>query len=130
MRLLIALSLFLLLVVLACETSENATQQDSPKDAAKGFLEALKAEDFDLVERYISESSKESLQNFRTNLNMIGEEEKKELLAAYKVPVEQINCLEQQGKTSCNLVYQPEGEGILSLVQQDNKWFVQIEFDY
>ncbi|MGH1337101.1 MAG: hypothetical protein ACRBFS_13335 [Aureispira sp.] len=130
MRLLIALSLFLVLVVLACESTEAALQQNSPKEAAEGFLEALKAEDFDLVERYISASSKESLQNFRTNLNMISEEERKTILAAYKIPVETINCLEKQGETRCNLTYQPEGEGMINLVQQEQKWFVQMEFDY
>ena len=130
MRLLIALSLFVILVVLACESTDAALQQTTPKEATQGFLKAFEAEDFDLVERYISASSKESFQNFRTNLNMISAEERKTVLEAYKVPVETINCLEQQGKTRCNLAYKPEGEGMLNLVQQEQKWFVQIEFDY
>lgn len=130
MRFLIAVTLFLLFIVLACEPTENAVKQATPKEAAKGFLNALKAEDFELAGRYVSESSQESLQNFRTNLNMISAEEKQTLMAAYKVPIKTIDCAEQQGETRCNLSYEPDGEGILKLVQQDQKWFVQMEFDY
>lgn len=130
MRLLIALSLFVILVVLACESTNVAVQQNTPKEATQGFLKAFEAEDFDLVERYISASSKESFQNFRTNLNMISVEERKTVLEAYKVPVETIQCQERLGHTSCLLTYKPEGEGTINLVQQEQKWFVQLEFDY
>lgn len=130
MRLLIAVSLFVLLVVLACESTETPVNQATPKAAAQGFLDALKAEDFDLAAKYVAASSKESLQNFQTNLKMVGEEERKTLLEAYKVPVKSIDCVEQQGNTNCKLTYQPEGEGMLNLVQQEDKWFVQMEFDY
>jgi hypothetical protein len=129
MRLLIAVSLFLLLVILACESTETPIQQATPKEAAQGFLKAMNAENYDLAARYVSASSRESLQNFRTNLNMISEEEKKTLLEAYKVPVGEINCQEQQGETRCSFST-PEGDGVLPLVQQDEKWFVQMDFDF
>ncbi len=130
MRFLIATTLFILFFILACESAETPIEQDTPKAAARGFLDAMNAENFDLAARYVSESSRESLQDFRTNLNMINEAEKKTLLEAYKVPVETIDCLEQQGETRCNLTYSPEGEGNLNLVQQDQKWFVQMNFDF
>lgn len=129
MRLLITTSIFLLLVIVACEPVVPI-KQSTPKEAVQGFLAAFKAEDFDLVAHYVSDASKESFQHFRTNLNMISEEEKKTLLEGYKVTVKQIDCLEEQGKTFCKLSYQPEGEGVLKLVQQEQKWFIQIDFDY
>lgn len=130
MRLIIAASLFILLVVLACESTETPVNQATPKETAQGFLDALQAENFDLAAKYVAASSRESLQNFQTNLKMISEEERKTILDAYKVPVQSIDCAEQQGSTTCKLTYQPEGEGSLNLVQQEDKWFVQMEFDY
>lgn len=128
MRLFIALGLLLLLNI-AC-TPESKTSQNTPEEAAKGFFEALKVEDFEKAKKYGTKSTKESLQDFATNLKMISAEEKAELIAPYKMEVSKVTCAENQGTTTCKLCCNPEFDVELTMVQQDNQWFAQMDFAF
>lgn len=128
MRLFIAFGI-LLLITIAC-TPETSTNQSSPEDAAKGFFAALKAEDFEKAKLYGTASTKESLQDFATNLKMINAEEKEALTAPYKMEVSKVTCAEKNGTTICKLCCSPEFDVELTMVQQDEKWFAQMDFSY
>ncbi|WMX15193.1 hypothetical protein [Aureispira sp. CCB-E] len=128
MRLLTAL-VFLLFLNIAC-TSEPQTDQSTPEAAAKGFFEALKAEDFEKAKLYGTKSTQESLRDFATNLKMINAEEKEELIAPYKMEVSKVTCAEKSGTTICQLCCNPEFDVELTMVQQDEKWFAQMDFPY
>jgi hypothetical protein len=128
MRLFIALGI-LLITTIAC-TSETQTTQSSPEEAAKGFFSALKAEDFEKAKLYGTTSTKESLQDFATNLKMINAEEKEELTAPYKMEVSKVTCIEKNGTTLCKICCNPEFDVELTMVQQDEKWFAQMDFAY
>jgi len=128
MRLFISLGI-LLLVTIAC-TSEPQTNQGSPEEAAKGFFAALKAEDFEQAKLYGTKSTQTSLQDFATNLKMINAEEKEELTAPYKMEVSKVTCAEKNGTTTCKLCCSPEFDVELIMVQQDTKWFAQMNFVY
>lgn len=128
MRLFIALGV-LFLVTIAC-TSEPQTNQSSPEEAAKGLFEAIKAENFEQAKLYCTKSTKESLQEFATALKMSNPEEKQELIAPYKMEVSKVTCAEKSGTTTCKLCCSPEFDVELILVQQDDKWFAQMDFPY
>jgi hypothetical protein len=128
MRLFIALGI-LLLVTISC-TSEPQTNQSSPEETAKGLFESLKAEDFEKAKLYGTKSTKESLQDFATALKMSNPAEKETLLAPYKMEVSKVNCAEKNGTTTCKLCCSPEFDVELVLVQQDDKWFAQMDFPY
>lgn len=128
MRLFIALGI-LLLVTISC-TSEPQTNQSSPEEAAKGLFDALKAEDFEKAKLYSTKSTQKSLQEFETALKMGNPEEKEALIAPYKMEVSKVSCAEKNGTTTCKLCCSPEFDVELVLVQQDDKWFAQMDFPY
>lgn len=128
MRLFIALGIALLLNI-AC-TSDSQTAQNSPEEAAKGLFNALKAEDFDKAKLYGTKSTQDALQEFATNLKMSNPEEKQELIAPYKMTVSKVVCTEKDGTTTCKLYCEPDFEVELTMVQQDEKWFAQMDFPY
>ena len=110
--------------------SEPQTTQNSPEEAAKGLFDALKAEDFEKAKLYGTKSTKEALQEFATNLKMSNSEEKEDLIAPYKMEVSKVTCSEKSGTTVCKLCCSPEFEVELTMVQQDDKWFAQMDFPY
>ena len=128
MRLFIALGI-LLLITVAC-TSDSQINQASPEEAAKGLFEALKAEDFEKASLYGTTSTKESLQEFVTNLKMSNKEDKEKFTARYKMEVSKVTCAEKGGTTFCTLCCNPEFDVELAMVQKDDKWFAQMEFPY
>lgn len=128
MRLFIALGI-LLLINMAC-LSEPQTTQNSPEEAAKGLFDALKVEDFEKAKLYGTKSTQEALQEFATNLKMSNLEEKEDLIAPYKMEVSKVTCAEKSGTTVCKLCCSPEFEVELTMVQQDDKWFAQMDFPY
>lgn len=126
MRLLLSLGIIFLLNI-ACETSPNITQ-NSPEEAVKGLFSALKTSDFEKAKLYCTTSTKESLTNFVTNLNMVGDDEKNELLSVYNFEISKVNCKENAGTTMCKLCCSEESQAEIEMIQQDDKWFAQIEF--
>lgn len=128
MRLFIAL-VMLLLINIAC-TSDSQTAQNSPEEAAKGLFDALKAEDFEKAKLYGTKSTQKALQEFATNLKMSNSEEKEGLIAPYKMEVSKVTCTEKSGTTICKLCCSPEFDVELTMVQQDDKWFAQMDFPY
>lgn len=128
MRLFFALGI-LLLITISC-TSDSQTTQNSPEEAAKGLFDALKAEDFEKAKLYGTKSTQDALQEFATNLKMSNSEERQALVAPYKMEVSKVTCAEKGGTTICNLCCNPEFEVELTMVQQDDKWFAQMDFPY
>jgi hypothetical protein len=128
MRLFIALGI-LLLITISC-TSDSQTAQNSPEDAAKGLFDALKAEDFETAKLYGTKSTQDALQEFATHLKMSNPEEKQESIAPYKMPVSKVICTEKEGTTICKLYCEPDFEVEVTMVQQDEKWFAQMDFPY
>jgi len=124
------LGCFLLLV--ACENlSEDKVPQATPEEAAKGFVTALKEQDFERARQFGTKESQKSVLDFETNLKMVNEEEKKELLAGFNIEISKVDCSEEQGVTSCNLCCSPEGgEATLELVKRNDKWFVKTELGF
>lgn len=117
------------MVIIACN-EPAATDQSSPEAAVKGLFEALKAGDFETAKLYGTTSTQESLLDFKTNLNMISDDEKKEVLAPYNMEISKVTCAEEQGQTNCELCCSDAGEVRVEVVQQEQKWFVQMEFAY
>jgi hypothetical protein len=128
MRFLFFISLFLFLEV-SCE-SEDQVYQNNPEETIRGFFQALKDEEFKKASLYTTAETQESLRDFVANLNMISAEEKTILLSPFKMEVSKTNCSENQGVTICSLCCSPDGEIIVNMVQQDNKWFIEMEFGF
>lgn len=128
MRLFTAFILVILITV-ACDTAPKVTQS-SPEEAVKGLFEALKASDFEKAELYGTSSTQESLRNFATNLKMINEDEKSALMAPFKMEVSKVTCSEVDGTTTCQVCCSTEGDIAIEVVQQDDKWFAQMEFAF
>ena len=128
MRLFIALG-FLFFLNLAC-TSDSQTTQNSPEEAAKGLFGALKSEDFETAKLYGTKSTQDALQEFATYLKMSNAEEQQEAIAPYKMDVSKVVCTEKDGTTICKLYCAPDLEVELMMVQQDDKWFAQMDFPY
>ncbi len=127
MRLFLSLGLIFLLGI-ACE-SEPQVAQSNPEEAVRGLFEALKADDMEKARLFLTTSSQESLQHFETNLKMINEEEKQGLIAPFKIDISKVTCAESQGTTTCTLCCSAEGgEAAIEMIQQDDKWFAQLEF--
>lgn len=126
MRLILSLGIILLFNI-ACETSSNVVQS-SPEEAIKGLFSALKSNDFEKAKQYCTTSTKESLTNFVTNLNMVGNDEKNELLTVYNFEISKVNCAEKAGTMICKLCCSGESQADIEMIQQDNKWFAQLEF--
>jgi hypothetical protein len=128
MRLFIALAILVLLNI-AC-TPDSQTTQNSPEEAAKGIFEALKVEDFETAQLYGTKSTQKALLEFATNLKMSNAEEKEALIAPYKMEVSKVTCAEKNGTMICKLCCNPEFDVELTMVQQDDKWFAQMDFPY
>jgi len=120
---------FLMGLAWAC-VSESDIDQSTPKAAAQGFFTALSSGDYDLAKRYGTASTSESVQHFATNLKMVSEAEQQELQAPFQVEIEQINCIEQQGNTTCTILYKNQQEVRADLVQQNEQWLVQMELNF
>ena len=124
------LSISLLLFVTISCTNETQIAQSTPEEAAKGLFEALKAGEFETAERFGTATTAESIRNFATNLKMINDDEKLALMAPFQMEVSKVSCAEEQGTTRCKLCCSTEGDIIIEMVQQDNKWFAQMELGY
>ena len=122
---LLYLSLFFCLLI-ACN-SEPQVAQNSPDEAVRGLFEALKASDFEKAKLFATTSTQASLLDFATNLKMTSEEEKKALLAPFQMPISKVTCTELEGTMTCTL-YCTEGDIVVQMVEQDKKWFAQMEF--
>ena len=79
---------------------------------------------------YGTKSTQDALQEFATNLKMSNAEEKETLIAPYKMEVSKVSCAENSGTTICKLCCNPEFDVELTMVQQDEKWFAQMDFPY
>ena len=128
MRLFIALGIALLLNI-AC-TSDSQTTQNSPEEAVKGLFNALKSEDFEQAKLYGTKSTQDALQEFATYLKMSNVEEQQEAIAPYKMNVSKVVCTEKDGTTTCKLFCEPDLEVEIMMVQQDDKWFAQMDLPY
>ena len=128
MRFLFLICLFLFLEV-SC-SSEVQVYQSNPEETIRGFFQALKDEEFEKASLYTTAETQESLRNFVANLNMNSAEEKAILLSPFKMEISKINCSENQGAIICFLCCSPDGETPVNMVQQDNKWFVEMEFGF
>ena len=128
MRFLFFISLFLFLEV-SCE-SEVQVYQRNPEETIRGFFQALKEEEFEKASLYTTVETQVSLRDFVANLDVISVEEKTILLSPFKMGVSKAICSENQGATICSLCCSPDGEIIVNMVQQDNKWFVEMEFGF
>ena len=126
------IAIFLLLSLhWACTNPEGVPiDQSTPEATTKGFFEALGQGDYELAKRYGTESTQQSVQHFNTNLKMISPEEKQALEDPFKVAIEGVNCTDEQGNTTCVVVYQNQGEVRAELVQQNEQWFVQLELNF
>ncbi|BDS14643.1 nuclear transport factor 2 family protein [Aureispira anguillae] len=116
------------LCCVACNRTPDIAQ-NTPEEAVRGLFDALKASDFEKAKHYGTISTKESIQNFATNLKMINEEEKKALLAPFKMEISKVDCSEQEGTTICKLCCS-EDDIAIEMIQQDDKWFAQMEFAF
>ena len=116
-------------LLLACN-SEPQVAQSSPEEAAKGLFDALKASDFEKAKLFGTTATQKSLQDFEANLKMVSDSEKAPLLAPFQMNVSKVTCTDVQGTTNCTLCCSTEGDVILEMVQQDGKWFVQMEFAF
>lgn len=128
MRLLLSLGIVFLLVIACGETQQ--TNQSSPEAAAKGLFTALKLGDFETAKLYGTQSTKESIQDFATNLKMSSPEDQKELLAPFEMEISKVTCAETNGITKCKVCCSPAGDIEIPMVEQDGKWFAQMEFAF
>ena len=113
----------------ACQ-SEFQAEQSSPEGAIRFFFEALKHEQFEKASLYTTAKTQISLRDFVAHLNTISAEQKTILLSPFKMKVSSVGCSENQGTTICSLCCSPDGEIAISMVQKDNKWFVEMEFGF
>lgn len=130
MRILTAIILVLGLSWACTDPAAVPIDQSTPEASAKGFFEALGQGDYELARRYGTDPTQESVRDFSTNLKMISEEEKKELEAPFQAAIEQVNCMDEQGNTTCTILYQNQNEVRAELVQQNELWFVQLELNF
>ena len=121
--------LFCAALLLSCNNNK-ASEQDRPESAIRGVFKAIQSENFEKAAQFCTASSKKSLQDFATNLKMVSSSEKENLLAPFSMQITKIDCQESLGSTHCDLCCSEFGDVSLEMVQQDNKWFVQIEFLY
>lgn len=128
MRLLFYISLVLLV---ACACTSEQTSQNTPEEAVKGLFGALKNNDFETARLYGTTSTQSSLLDFETNLKMSNPEEKQTLMAPFQINVQSVSCAENLGTTLCKLCCSSEGDtATIEVVQQDNKWFAQLDFAF
>jgi hypothetical protein len=113
----------------ACNTN-NTAKQDSPETTVRGIFSAIQSENFELALQFCTPSTKESLQDFATNLKMIPLDEKESLLAPFSMQISTVACQDNQGITRCDLCCSDLGEISIEMVQKDDKWYVQMEFLY
>ena len=121
---------FLLFLLTTACTTETQVSQDSPSDALKGIFEAIKNQDFEKASLYGTANTQISLRDFVTNLKMVSKEERINLLSPFNMKISKVECTEIQGSTICSLCCSDEGDISINMVQQDNKWFVQMEFAF
>lgn len=126
MRLLpIASFLFLATFLFSC--AENAKQQ-TPEDAARGFFAALAELDFETAKTYATENTQQSLKLLEVSMNMSSPEDKKELKKQFAIELKEVTCTEADGQTSCKVCCDAAGgEAPVNMVQEDNKWYVNLE---
>lgn len=122
-------ALLLLAWTIAC-TSEAPTTQSTPEEATKGFFTALSEGDYDLAQRYATTSTQESVQNFATNLKMVSAEEKSDLEAPFQIAIDRVDCTNNQGNTTCVILYANQTEVRVDLVQQNDQWFIQMDLNF
>ncbi len=126
MKYLLAFS-FVLLTILSCETT-TAVPQGSAEEAARGFVEAVKVQDFEKARLFCTKQAADAMLDFETNLKMVSEAEKAELMRGFDITVSKVACNENQGTTTCNVCCAPDGtEASIEVVEKDGKWFVQME---
>ena len=118
-----------LFLMTACNTN-NTAKQDSPETTVRGIFSAIQSENFELALQFCTPSTKESLQDFATNLKMIPPDEKESLLAPFSMQISTVACQDYQGITRCDLCCSDLGEISIETVQKDDKWYVQMEFLY
>lgn len=123
------LSCVVLYLVVACSSAPEVAQS-TPEEAIRGLFEALKEQDFEKAKLYGTSSTQKSLQDFATNLKMISDDEKAQLLAPFQMTVAKVSCREESGAMFCSLCCSSEGDIKIEMVQQDNKWFAQVDFAY
>lgn len=122
-------SLFLFLFLFSCANKQEVAQS-TPEEAARGLFDALKVDDFERARLFGTNTTQESLLNFETNLKMVSEEEKKDLTAPFKLDISKVTCIDNQGSMNCTLCCSTDGDIIIEMVEQDNKWFAKIDFAY
>lgn len=122
-------SFFLLFsLITACNQAANvADLQGTPEEAAKAFMEAFSAQEFQKAEALGTAHTKKQIRYFATELGMVGEKERSEMLAGFVLNFEKVECKEQGGAMRCKICCGADGaEAELELMQQDEKWFVQV----
>ncbi|MCP4439096.1 MAG: DUF4878 domain-containing protein [Aureispira sp.] len=126
MRLLTFASLLILSTFLfSCEES---SKQLTPEDAARGFFTALAELDFETAKTYATESTQQSLKLIEVAMNMSSEEDKAELKKQFAIEIKEVTCAEVDGQTSCKICCDASGgEAPVNMVQEDNKWYVNLE---
>ena len=122
-------SILLYFFAVACSSTPEVAQS-TPEEAVRGLFEALKSQDFEKAKLFGTANTKKSLQDFATNLKMINEDEKQTLLAPFQMTVAKVACQEEAGTTFCKLCCSTDGDIKIEMVQQDEKWFAQVDFAY
>lgn len=121
--------LFFAFLLSAC-ANQTSTQQDKPEATVRGFFKAFQEADYEIAYQYCTEKSAQSLRDFVANLSMVEASEKESLIAPFQIQLSEVACKAEAGLTQCRVCCSEQGDVLMDLVQQENKWFIQMEFIY
>lgn len=122
--------LLILAVLFSCDngTGSAQLQQSTPEQSTQGFVDALKANDFELARQYCTKEAATALMDFETNLKMVSAEEKSTLMSGFDMKEVSISCETIEGTTICKTCCGVDStQGEWELVEQNKKWLVNTE---
>ena len=59
---------------------------------------------------------------------MVEKQEKEVLIAPFLLEIKNITCHQEEGLTRCNVCCSESGDILFDLVQEGEKWYIQMEF--